>query len=71
MSRQRGRVQTETKVTAGSVATALGVVLCYVLEQVPFIAAMPGKVQGALAVLVLAGVSWAAGYLAPHTPRDP
>lgn len=65
------RQQTETKVAAGSVSASGALVLLYLLAQIPFVAGMPEIVQGGLGVLVLAGITWAGGWLAPHTSRTP
>ena len=55
------------KVTAATVTAAATSLVMYLLAQVPFIAAMPAYVQGALLVIVTGAVTYVAGYL----KRDP
>ena len=51
------------KVSSATVAAAVTTLVMYVIGQVPFVAAMPAVVQGALLVLVSAGATFGAGYL--------
>lgn len=55
------------KVTAASVTSAVTVLVMYLLHLVPFIAAFPVPVQGALLVIVTGAVTYVAGYVR----RDP
>lgn len=55
------------KVATATGGSAAGIVLAYVLGQLPFIASLPPEVQAALFTLLVAAVTYGAGYL----KRDP
>lgn len=50
------------KVTVATVTTAVVTLVMYLLDQLAFVAAMPGLVRGALLVLITAGVTGIAAY---------
>lgn len=58
------------KVTRASIGSALAVVILYALAQVPAIGELPAAVAGAVTVLVVAGVTWVAGYMKADPHRD-
>lgn len=51
------------KVTASTGGSALGVVLAWALTLIPGVDDAPAQVQGALVVLVIGVLTFAAGYL--------
>lgn len=67
----------ETKVltaaATGSLTASTSLVVVYLLGTVPWIAAWPDTVQGSLAAVVMAGMTygatWFAGWQTKHTPR--
>jgi len=59
----------ETKVTAATIAAALTGVGLWVLQTYAFHGDVPLPVLAAVQTIVPAVVTFAAGYLAPHTPR--
>ena len=59
----------ETKVTAATIAAALTGVGLWVLQTYAFHGDVPLPVLAAVQTIVPAAVTFAAGYLAPHTPR--
>lgn len=69
----------QPKVIAGSIgggtAAAVVTVALFLVDQIPFVAAWPGTVQGALGVIVVAAVTaagaWLSGYFAKLTPAQP
>lgn len=61
----------EAKVTRAGIAAAGTTLVLYCLSLVPFVAAMPAPVAGALLVIVSGGVTYGVAWLAPHTPRPP
>ena len=63
--------KTETKVKAGTVASALSGLAIWALSTYAFHGPVPEAVGAAVAVIVPALVTYLAGYLAKHTPREP
>ena len=59
----------ETKVTAATIAAALTGVGLWVLQTYAFHGDVPLPVLAAVQTIVPAAVTFAAGYMAPHTPR--
>lgn len=55
------------KVTGSTGGSAAGIVVAWLLTRIPFLAAAPAPVQAAFVVLVIAGATFAGGYLR----RDP
>ena len=51
------------KVTSSTGGSALGVVLAWLVTKVPFIDTAPVAVQAAIVVLVIAGLTFGAGYV--------
>lgn len=59
----------ETKVTAATIAAALSAAVVWVLQAYVFGGEVPASVAALLSVLIPAVVTFAAGYMARHTPR--
>lgn len=57
------RTDISPKVTASTAGSALGIVLAWILTQVPVVDHAPAAVQGAMVVLIIAGLAFAGGYL--------
>lgn len=69
---ERYRWPVETKVKAGSAASALALFVVWVLARYVFrvdVDQVPPEVAGLVVIGVPALASWVGGYLAPHTPR--
>jgi len=60
----------ETKVKAGTAAAAVSGMILWVLGQYVFKGSVPDVVTSWVYVLVPAAVTFAAGYIARHTPRQ-
>lgn len=63
----------ETKVTAATIAAATSAAVLWALDTYVFVAdAVPAPVAGLAELVILTGSTFAAGWLARHTPRtDP
>jgi hypothetical protein len=59
----------ETKVSAATIAAAVSGLVLWALQSYVFKGELPAPVAAAVQVIVPAVVTFAAGYLAPHTPR--
>lgn len=68
MTTNRARADIAPKVAASTGGSALGVVLAWVLTQVPVIDHAPPEVQAALALLLISALTFAGGYLKRDTP---
>lgn len=67
-----GKAPVETKVTAATVASALTGLVLWLLGRYVFgDEAIPDAVVAIIAIGVPGIVTFAAGWLAPHTPRTP
>jgi len=64
-------VPVERKVTASTGAAAVSGLILFVLGRYVFKGAVPDVVASWIYVLVPSAVTFAAGYLAKHTPRPP
>lgn len=58
---------TSPKVKAAGIGSAVAVLVLYALSRIPAVGELPAEVAGAVTVLVVAGVTVAAGYV----KRDP
>lgn len=61
------KTKVSPKVAASTSGGAVAVVVAYILGQLPFVADLPSEVQAALFTIVVAGVTFAAGYLKRET----
>lgn len=61
------RTQISPKVTGSTTGSAAGVVIAWLIAQVPFVDYAPAAVQAAIVVLVIAAWTFAGGYVT----RDP
>ena len=59
----------ETKVTASTAGAAIAGLILWALGTYVFDGQTPAAVAAVVALLVPAAVTFAAGWLAPHTPR--
>lgn len=59
------------KVTTASVTAAITTLIMFVLDQIPWVRDMPTGVEGAILVLVTAGLTFFAGYQTTDPLRQP
>lgn len=61
---------TSPKVKASGAASAVAVLVLYLLSRIPAVGELPAEVQAAVTVLVVTGVTIAAGYVKADPHRD-
>ena len=59
----------ETKVSAATIGAAASAFIMWLLRTYVFHGALPAEVEAFASVVVIAAVTFAAGWFARHTPR--
>lgn len=61
----------EKKVTSAAAVGTVTAFVLYLLSTFVFSGAVPPEVSGLVSLIVTGVVTLVAGYMAPHTPREP
>lgn len=70
MKRTNPTAKVSPKVASASSASAVAVVVAFIVGQVPVLRDAPTEVQAALITLLVAAVTFAAGYIKRDPARD-